>query len=116
MAQFLNNDNSIWLKNFDADPNTLAVLHQLPQGTRLKVIIEGVVCELEKMKDGRDGRPTQGLKAVGKSVGFLNGLQSRRGEYLDISIADPRDSYLAALQDQLSEWNSPEDELAFRDL
>jgi hypothetical protein len=116
MATFLNNDDAIWLKNVNADSNTIAMLRQIPAGTRLKLEVEGVKGEWQRMADGKDGRPTFGLKPVGKTMEFWKSLKPRRGEYLNFKIIDPRDTYLSDIQSTLSEWNSEEDELAFNDL
>jgi hypothetical protein len=43
-------------------------------------------------------------------------FQARRKEVVEIREVKTADSYLAALSDTLSEWNSPADEEAFRDL
>jgi hypothetical protein len=116
MATFLNNDDAIWLKNVNADNNTIAMLRQIPAGTRLKLEVEGVRGEWQRMADGKDGRPTFGLKPVGKTLEFWKSLKSRRGEFLNFKIIDPRDTYLSDIQATLSEWSSEEDELAFNDL
>ena len=116
MGTFLNNDDAIWLKNVNADGNTEALLRQLPGGTRLKLEVEGVRGDWERMADGKDGRPTFGLKPVGKTVEFWKSMKPRRGEHLRFRVVDPRDSYLSGVQKSLSEWDSEEDELAFHDL
>jgi hypothetical protein len=43
MATLLNNDNLIWLKHIKADANVLALLNQVPAGTKLKFEVAGVV-------------------------------------------------------------------------
>jgi hypothetical protein len=43
-------------------------------------------------------------------------FQSRRQQLVEIREVRTADAYLAALSDTLSEWNSSEDEEAFRDL
>jgi hypothetical protein len=116
VATFLNNDDAIWLKHIHADANALALLRQVPAGTPLKLEIEGVVGDWERMADGKDGRPTLGLKPVGKTLSFWKSMKTRRGEYLQLHIIDPRDHYLRDVQNTLSEWESEEDEVAFRDL
>ncbi len=116
MATFLNNDDAIWLKNVNADSNTIAMLHQIPGGTRLKLEVEGVKGDWQRMADGKDGRPTFGLKPIGKTLDFWKSLKPRRGEHLNFKIVDPVDSYLSDVQATLSEWHSEEDELAFNDL
>ena len=116
MATFLNNDDAIWLKNVNADNNTIAVLRQIPAGTKLKLEVEGVPGDWQRMADGKDGRPTLGLKPVGKTLEFWKSLKQRRGEHLEFKIVDPRDTYLSDVQATLSEWESEEDEKAFNDL
>ncbi len=116
MATVLNNDDAIWLKNVNADPQTAALLAQLAGGARLKIEIEGVRGDWERMADGKDGRPTYGLKPVGETLRFWKVMKNRRGEYLSFKIVDPRDGCLESVQRTLSEWESAEDESAFADL
>jgi hypothetical protein len=116
MATFKHNDDVIWLKHVSADQNTLSLLRQLPARTKLHLEVEGVRGEWERMADGKDGRPTMGLKPVGKTQLFWKSMQHRRGDYLNFKIVDPRDSYLESIQTGLSEWDSKEDEEAFDDL
>lgn len=116
MATVLNNDDAIWLKNVNADANALALLRQMPAGTQLKLEIEGVPGEWVRMSDGKDGRPTLGFRPVGKTLEFWKSMKSRRGEYLEFKVIDPRDIYLSDVQRTLGEWESEEDEKAFNDL
>ncbi len=116
MATVLNNDDAIWLKNVNADANALALLRQVPAGTTLKLEVEGVTGDWVRMADGKDGRPTLGLRPVGKTLEFWKSMKSRRGEYLEFRVVDPRDTYLSDVQKTLSEWESSEDEAAFNDL
>jgi hypothetical protein len=116
MASFLNNDDAIWLKHVSADADALALLRQIPAGTVLKLEVDGVAGEWARMADGKDGRPTLGLKPIGRTLAFWKTMKSRRGEHLPFKILDPRDSYLSDIQKTLSEWESDEDEAAFCDL
>ena len=116
MGTFLNNDDVIWIKNVNADHNTVALLRQLPAKTKVKLDIEGFRGVWERMADGKDGRPTLGLKPVGKTLEYWKSMKTRRGDHLEFKIVDPRDSYLSDIQSSLSEWESDEDERAFRDL
>jgi hypothetical protein len=116
MASFLNNDDNIWLKHISADPKTMAMLQQIPAGSKLNLEIEGVMGEWARTNNGRDGRPTYALKPVGKTIAYWKTMKARRGEYLELKVLDKLDPYLDNLEAYLSEWNSAEDELAFRDL
>ena len=44
------------------------------------------------------------------------GLQARRGELVEVREVQTADAYLATLSSTMTEWHSPEDEEAFRDL
>lgn len=116
MGTFLNNDDAIWLKNVNADKDTLALLRQLRAGTRLKLEIEGTRGDWERMADGKDGRPTFGLKPVGPTADYWKTMKPLRGQHLHFNIVDPRDTYLGDVQKTLSEWESEDDEKAFNDL
>lgn len=116
MSTFLNNDDVIWLKNVNADSHTLSLLRRIPASTRLRLEIEGHRGYWERMADGKDGRPTLGLKPVGKTLEFWKSMKSKRGEHLEFKVVDPRDSYLGDVQKTLGEWESEEDERAFSDL
>jgi hypothetical protein len=48
--------------------------------------------------------------------GVWKRFQLRRGEVVKIRDVKPVDPYLAAVSETLTEWNSPEDDEAFRDL
>jgi hypothetical protein len=43
-------------------------------------------------------------------------LQSRRGDVVEVREVRTADEYLSVLSNTMTEWNSPEDEEAFRDL
>ena len=116
MGTILNNDDVIWLKYVNADSTTIALLRQLPASAKLKLDIEGFRGEWERMADGKDGRPTLGLKPVGKTLAFWKSMKTRRGDYLEFKVIDPRDTYLSDIQKTMNEWESEEDEMAFNDL
>jgi len=109
-------DNSIWIKHIETDPATVAFLGALPGGARLLMEVDGVRGEWEKMADGKDGRPTNGLKPVGTMKDSWTALQSRRGDRLNFKIIERKDTYLSAVQAMFTEWDSDEDESAFHAL
>ena len=111
------NDDAIWLKSIDADANLIALLGQLEQGTPVYLEIEGGQLRFEKMRDGRDGRPTPGLKPVGESRDVWKRFRdTRRGERLAFRVVEQKSTYLNAVQTVLTEWDSASDDEAFRDL
>lgn len=116
MASLLNNDDAIWFRHVRADPDALNVLHQLPAGTSIQLEIEGVRGQWQRMAMGKDGRPTLGLKPVGRTQAFWKQMKARRGEYLEFKIIMGADTYLTDVQKTLCEWESDDDEAAFHDL
>ena len=116
MATVTVRDDSVWIKHIEADPDTNALLSQAPAGTRILMEVEGIKGEWEKMADGSDGRPTHGFKPIGAMKSHWKTMQSRRGERVQIRILERKDTYLSAIQSVLTEWESDDDERAFRDL
>lgn len=80
-------DYVIWAKHLDGD--TRARVLSLRAGEVLTLAVDGVVGAWRKMDDGRDGRPTPGLKPVGRTADFWRDLYDRRrGEMVDVDLAD----------------------------
>ncbi|MBI4920346.1 MAG: hypothetical protein HY834_01230 [Devosia nanyangense] len=109
-------DNSIWLKHIEADAPLRDRLTSLKAGDVVELEVAGIVGRWERMRDGSDGRPTEGIKPVEGMKRVWTQLQSERGRVVDVRQVQSADSYLAALGATLSEWDSPEDEAAYRDL
>lgn len=109
-------DNSIWLKHIEGDMPLRDRLASLKPGDRVDLEVAGIVGRWERMRDGKDGRPTDGLRPIDSMRPIWTGLQRERGRVVDIRQVLSADSYLAAVGATLSEWESPEDEAAYRDL
>lgn len=87
----------------------------------MRLVVDGQPVLFRKMADGKDGRPTPGLKADpddGESRAVWTGLQARRGETVPVEIDEQScvDPYIAYLDELFWEWNTPEDAAAFDDL
>ena len=104
-----------------------AHLLTLPANAEIGLLIEGVPVCFAKMRDGRDGRATPGLRpADATSKSFWDRMQERRGETVRIDLyredgsdggtsggpgsGGPSLGDLAAL---LGEWDSAEDSAAY---
>ena len=69
------------------------------------------------MKTGKDGREVPGIKPVGEmKLVWGDWFKNRKGERIEVREVTIADDYLAASTPLFSEWVSPEDEEAFRDL
>lgn len=109
-------DNSIWLRHIEQDVPLRERLSALKPGEFIDLEVAGIVGRWERMKDGKDGRPTDGIKPIESMKDVWIKMQRERGRTVEVRQVVTADSYLAALSDTLDEWNSPEDEEAFRDL
>jgi hypothetical protein len=109
-------DNSIWLRHVEGDPALTARLAELLPGATIDLEVDGIVGRWERMKAGKDGRTTEGIKPIAEMRQVWAAMQRQRGRIVDIREVRMADSYLASLGPLLSEWESPEDEAAYRDL
>jgi hypothetical protein len=109
-------DDLLWAKQIEGDNELKERITRLPAGKTIDLEIDGVVGHWEKAKTGRDGRQTAAVKPVGPMREIWKRFQARRGEIVPIRETRTADSYLAALTGVMTEWNSPADEEAFRDL
>lgn len=110
------NDDAIWVTRIEGDATLRSRLSELPAGRIVELEVAGVAGLWEKMRQGRDGRPTPGIKPIGAMRDTWKEMQSRRGEIVEIREIALSDVGLASLRPYFSEWESPEDEEAFRDL
>jgi len=117
MGQIKISDSNIWAKQVEDDPPLKERILNLAPGNMIDLEVGGVAGRWAKANTGRDGRATPAIKPVGamKEV-WKNFFQTRRGTFVTIRQTQLADSYLAALRGTLSEWDSPEDDEAFRDL
>lgn len=109
-------DNSIWLKHIEEDRDLRNRLASLRPGQIVELEVDGIIGTWERMRNGSDGRPTEGIKPIETMKRVWTELQRERGRVVDIRQVNVADTYLQSLVPLLSEWESPEDEIAFRDL
>jgi hypothetical protein len=110
------NDEVIWAKHV-----TDKELHQrilaMREGETMDLEVDGVAGTWERMKDGKDGRPTLGIKPIGPMRDVWKTWRVHRtNQKVLVRLTTSASAYLSALSEMFPEWNSAEDELAFRDL
>lgn len=117
MAKVRINDEAIWLKHIEGDAALEKRIRAMSEGELLDLEVNGVVGRWQRMRDGRDGRPTLGIRPVAemKDV-WARFRRETTGRLVEVREVTTADSYLTSLTPLLSEWDSPEDELAYRDL
>jgi hypothetical protein len=116
MATTKINDDAIWVKNIDGDSHLRERLIGLRPGQVIDLEVDGVVGKWERMRTGKDGRPTLGIKPIAEMRSVWARLRRQGQKTVGIREVVAADTYLASLTPLLSEWDSPEDEKAFRDL
>jgi hypothetical protein len=110
------NDDAIWVKHIEGNPDLQARIRAMRPGDVLDLEIDGVVGRWERMRDGRDGRPTLGIKPVAEMREVWARMRRRPRKVADVREVIVADRYLAGLTPLLSEWESPQDDAAYRDL
>ena len=109
-------DFVVWFKNIHS-ADLLQQLEALKPDEQMTLRADTVVGSWARMKTGTDGRPTPGIKPVGPMKHLWSEwFRTRRGERILLQPVTPADEMLAATSALFSEWATPEDEEAFRDL
>lgn len=109
-------DIAIWFKHVES-PELQQRLRALRDDEYINLEADGVVGRWVRMRTGRDGRPTEAIRPDGnmKNV-WGNWFRERRGDLIPLREVQVKDDYLATIASLFPEWESPEDEQAFRDL
>lgn len=85
MAKVEVRDHAIWIKHIHGDDSLTGKLNQMPGGTLIELSVDGVQGHWRKMDDGKDGRPTNGLRAIGTAKDHWHAMQDDRGKLVDIN-------------------------------
>ena len=116
MAYVAIRDDTMWAIHIEGGKALKNRILSLAPGDVIELEVDGIVGSWEKTRVGRDGRVQPSIKPVGNMKIIWQRFQSRRGEIVEVREVKTADAYLVGLSETLSEWNSPEDEEAFRDL
>ncbi|WP_160008189.1 hypothetical protein [Rhizobium sp. 18055] len=109
-------DFAIWFKHIEGS-DLLGRLQTLKDDEEVSLEVDGVIGRWKRMKTGSDGRRTDGIRPHGSMKDVWNGwYKARRGDLLNVREVVVADDYLASVTKLFPEWQSPEDEEAFRDL
>jgi hypothetical protein len=109
-------DDAIWVRHIEGDRTLREVVQGLVAGELIDLEVDGIAGRWVKMRDGRDGRPTSGIRPVDEMKAVWARWRQEEPRIVDVRMIAAGDGYLAALPALLSEWDSPEDDEAFRDL
>jgi len=110
-------DDVIWFKHLKHNPLLFERVARLDEGESVTLSVDGTHGRWVRMRRGRDGRPTYGIKPVGEMAKVWASLQSRRGKKVRLELPDySDDEFLKLASETFTEWLSPEDEEAFAHL
>jgi hypothetical protein len=115
MGRMIIRDDAVWAKHID-DPEIVRRILALPPGAPMTLLVDRNPVRFRKMRDGADGRPTEGLRPDDDFRDHWQTLQQRRGEEVTVELERPspaEDPYLTSTAALLTEWNSPEDAKAY---
>ncbi len=80
-------DYALWPKHIHGNDELKKRLVEMRAGELIELKVDGIQGMWKKMDDGKDGRPTPGVKAIGKAREHWHGLQEKRGELVSIELA-----------------------------
>lgn len=106
-------DDAIWARHVE-DPEVRDRIRTLPENQPLQLLVEGTLVRFVKMRDGKDGRPTDGLRPADEEAHrFWRAMQARRGERIRVALPEASGTLLTSIGALLSEWDSEEDAIAY---
>ena len=109
-------DVAIWFKHIESDRLRDRLRH-LSDNEQINLEADGVVGLWVRMRTGRDGRPTEAIRPEGPmKLVWSEWYRKRKGELIPLREVKFADDYLANVSSLFPEWESAEDEEAFRDL
>lgn len=77
-------DHALWAKHIYGNEPLREKILSLSQGQLIELVVDGLRGQWVKMDDGKDGRPTPGIKALGDARQQWHALNDRRGAVVPI--------------------------------
>lgn len=82
-------DYVIWSKHLHGDSAVAERVAALRPGQTIHLAVDGVLGSWRKMDQGKDGRPTPGIRPLGATQTFWRELyRSRRGAVVSVAVVD----------------------------
>jgi hypothetical protein len=80
-------DHALWAKHIHGNESLKNKILGMSQGELVELVVDGYRGTWVKMDDGKDGRPTPGVKAVGIARQKWHEMTDRRGSTVSIQEA-----------------------------
>jgi len=80
-------DHALWVKHIHGDEPLKKKILSLSQGEFIELVVDGWRGAWVKMDDGKDGRPTPGIKALGDARQNWHAMNDQRGTFVSIEEA-----------------------------
>jgi hypothetical protein len=80
-------DHALWAKHIHGNERLKEKIIGLSQGDLIELVVDGWAGYWKKMDDGKDGRPTPGIKALGTAQKKWHELNDQRGSVVTIEEA-----------------------------
>ena len=80
-------DHALWIKHIHGDNALTSKLDTMEAGALIELIVSGFRGQWRKMDDGKDGRPTPGLRAIGPARDHWHGMQGDWGKLVEVRAA-----------------------------
>jgi hypothetical protein len=89
MATTTVSDFVIWAKQVHDDREIAERILGLAPGQTIHLVVDGVRGVWRKMDNGKDGRPTRGIRPLGRAHDYWRSLyESRRGDVVTLELAE----------------------------
>ena len=82
-------DHALWAKHIHGNSQLKDKILAMPEGDLIELVVDGWQGTWVKMADGKDGRPTPGIKGVGTARQNWHGMTDRRGSVVPIEEVQP---------------------------
>jgi hypothetical protein len=80
-------DHALWTKHIHGNEPLKEKIHSMSAGQLIELVVNGVRGQWVKMDNGKDGRPTPGIKALGAARKNWHALNDERGTVVPIREA-----------------------------
>ena len=110
-------NNVIWAKHVRRDTRLYETVMSLPEFETIRLSVDGIKGDWQKLKRGSGGHAATGIKPVGSMAVVWKRWRARRGEKVPVELpGNDAHPILRAAEQTFDDWRSAEDEAAYGEL